>query len=297
MTPKGTGAKRSAPGDPDSDFGGFGAIDREGLSTGLDASTQTTGTTAPAAPVLRLPGKPVNAKSPALVADIAARLDETAPHQLLLYASVHAEVFDHRRLTPEELADAGVLDPSDLYESLANSGHMETLALLTALSHLAIDEDSRDLARWLVDETGRADTVAEWVHNLGESTLTGAIEVAAPDDDDDPHVDILLGIQTPGGHDLVMGLMIDDRRGALVDSMMGPATLAQIDPRNQAATGGPEVDPTLTFTDLSVTAAVTKLRDAIDTGAQTTPLPVSDTWPMQRPLLEWALRLPQIQDL
>jgi hypothetical protein len=216
-----------------------------------------------------------------VLSEIADLLATGEPLDLLGQASTYLYVMDEGNLAeraPEVAAEG--LTRTNFLASLIDIDRRETTALLTAWRWLTPSAfETRMIATALAQ---RKHPLPSWLSTLGDVRLSGVALIADDFGDGDGY---LIELRWPDATVVTLVTLLDANLGyALADAFTSPEPIDSIEAAADAAgaTRVLEADP-----------ADTRARIAagIAHSAVLSPQIESDTWPMMRPLLEWALRM------
>ena len=160
----------------------------------------------------------------------------------------------------------------------------ETTALLATIAQLGFDKRVRRQAA--AATARRFHPLPEWLTRLGESVAYRAVEMVHVLGDGD---DVMIGVRLPGGHELTVVVYIDHNMGTIAkDAFVVPKPIAVLDRSDESAPRGAGRH--------RVAGSQPPGRSGQGGGSHhrwgpgLTPLE-SESWPMCRPLVEWAVRL------
>jgi hypothetical protein len=225
-----------------------------------------------------------------LLQGLDAALANPHPLELLVFASSIASLTEPDPLAALRASATGRAEHphagrSELIDSFLEAGLRQTDALLLALKELIGDDLTRRRIRTTVADRKRP--VPGWLLRLDQVRPTRAVEFGHILRDGE---NIVLGIDLPGGRPLTVLVYIDHNLGTVVkDAFALEAPLDEVMERlgqldDEQGGGG-------TVRDLPLADARARIEQAIATGRMFLEPLESETWPLQRPLVEWMLRL------
>lgn len=226
------------------------------------------------------------ADEPDLMAGIRERLATGEPLDVLAEVSGLLAVLDPRSRDPLERSRGAASEVSVdmLMETFEGVDRAETTVLLSAISQLGFDEDLRGRASRAVSR--RRHPVPGWLERLSESVVYQAIEMVHVLGDGD---DLVLGVRLPAGHELTVVIYVDHNMGTVVkDAFVVPSPIGEIIGLMKAHHEAPEHTE---WRPVGLDDARARAEEALARGAMLWPPMESDTWPVCRPLVEWAVRL------
>lgn len=204
------------------------------------------------------------------------------PLGLLELVSGVLSVLTPSRLGPLAADPSGqALTPAQFVDRLLEVPEPEVSAMLTGLAALSGDDVLRRRVRRAVAEQGHA--LPGWLAGLHQARPAGdPVEVVHVLGDGD---NIMLGVRLADGAEFTAVVYIDHNMGTLVkDAFVLPAPVVEV--REQmlrvAADSDTQARP------LNPADARVRITEAIELSAMTYPPLESDTWPLCRPLVEWA---------
>ncbi|WP_164700305.1 DUF6398 domain-containing protein [Modestobacter sp. KNN46-3] len=216
---------------------------------------------------------------------MAEALATGEPLGLLDVASAFLSATDPRRDSPFRSDDAESLPPrEELVQAFLHVPRLESSALVAAVAGLTGDRVLRArvdrevalrghvLPRWLteLDRARASDRAAEFGHVLGDGES------------------LLLGVTLADASELAVSVYVDHNLGTVVkDALVVPGALPDLIVLMQDTTD----DPDLGITELAPADVRARATEAIEHGARLSPPLETDTWPTNRPLVEWALGL------
>ncbi|MCZ2804868.1 DUF6398 domain-containing protein [Modestobacter sp. VKM Ac-2983] len=216
---------------------------------------------------------------------MAEALATGEPLGLLDVASAFLSATDPRRDSPFRSDDAEPLPPrEELVQAFLHVPRLEASALVAAIAGLTGDRVLRArahreialrghvLPRWLteLDRARTADRAAEFGHVLGDGES------------------LLLGVTLADGSELAVSVYVDHNLGTVVkDALVVPGALPDLIVLMQETTD----DPDLGISELAPADVRARATEAIEDGARLFPPLETDTWPANRPLVEWAVGL------
>jgi hypothetical protein len=190
---------------------------------------------------------------------------------------------DERGRDPLERTPATV-NLDTLVESFLGVDVAETTAALTVVA--AVSTDDRLVRRIDRELSGRRQPMPVWLRGLREARLEREVWILT-------HVlgdgdDYLIGVTLPTGEALSALVYVDHNLGGVVkDAFVAPVSLAEM--VDQLRSTMDSADQTLMPVDAADSRAL--IEEAIAHSALIYPQPVSDDWPMCRPLVEWMTRM------
>jgi len=217
-----------------------------------------------------------------LRAELRAALADEHPHALLdmvaaLLVSVELpdDPFD-----PEPDADLPTLD--EFVDSFVQIEARETTGVLAAIAELTSDDLLRARIRRVL--AGRPHVLPPWLERLGGTEVVAVSEMVHVLGDGD---DVMVELAFPGGQALTVVIYIDHNLGTVVkDAFTIPEPLAAVTKLIKENT-----DADTTVRALDPADARARITEAVELGRRMLPPLESDTWPLCRPLVEWAARL------
>lgn len=238
-----------------------------------------------------VPDRPAHEPDPEqqeLVLELRRGLRSETPVDLLAWVSAMVEVGE-----PRSPAFPGFDDDDDdpdvpvtldlLVDSFADAPFAETTAALRAIRAFTRD----DALRTRVDEVlaRRRHPLPTWLARLDEAHLAGDVLLLT-------HVlgdgdDYLFGVRFADGAEITVLVYVDhNMNGAVKDAFVIPDTLREVSAHMvEILEPGQRLEPT----DAATARAV--VEQALAFGASFVPPIESETWPMQRPFVEWAVGL------
>jgi Domain of unknown function (DUF6398) len=232
------------------------------------------------------PVSEVEDEEPDLLDMIASLVASGEPVDLLSEVSGIVAAVDPRLVSPMERAGGRELDISldVLIDSFRELDCPETSALLAVVAHLGLDEPARRRAARIV--ASRRDHLPTWLASLGDSVAYRAVELVHVLGDGE---NVTVAVRLPTGHELSVVLYIDHNVGtAAKDGYILPIT---VDELTALIKEHDEFPGETEWRDLQLADARARMEGAIARGAAFFPPFETASWPMSRPLVEWALRL------
>jgi hypothetical protein len=228
---------------------------------------------------------------PDLLGDLRSLLHQPHPFEFLAEASSIVAAFDERSRHPFGQADDDVELPSvkEIIDLLSAANLPESVALVAAFAHLAVDEADRHHAERALDLRQRRH-LPSWLGALDQTEVDDALAMSDVLGD---ATNLMVGLRLPGGHPLTAVVLINHLDGhCATDGFALPDTLASV----RRSFEDPDILDELpyhgiTFDTLDPLDAAAKLAESISLGASLFPAPETDTWPAARPLIEWVARL------
>jgi hypothetical protein len=221
-----------------------------------------------------------------LLATIEGLLAAGDPVDLLTEISGLVAVVDPRSQNPMERdgeSEAG-LSLTELVDAFAAVDRLETTALLAGIAQLGFDERARKRAARLASR--RRHPLPGWLTRLDEAVAYRAVEMGHVLGDGD---DVIIGVRLPYGHELSVLVYIDHNLGtAAKDGFIVSQpldTLIDLMKTHDDDPGDTE------WRELSLADARFRAEEAVRFGSMVFPPLESDSWPLSRPMVEWALRL------
>lgn len=209
-----------------------------------------------------------------LTDEFASALAADHPIDLLAQTSGLLAVFDERQPAPD------APPRRDFLAALTEVDAVETTAILTVWQHLT----PNDLERLTIGRTlaSRRHHLPSWLSRFDEVRVGGVLLVQ---DDTGETEQYMLELVWPDDIVLTLAALIDVTFGhVLVDALVVPEPLARL-----VELAGVTVGLTVTTADPAEARA--RVQGSVDRAAAVEPSIETESWPMARPLLEWALRL------
>ncbi|MDF3282306.1 MULTISPECIES: hypothetical protein [unclassified Gordonia (in: high G+C Gram-positive bacteria)] len=235
-------------------------------------------------------GRPMpGADEQPLIQSIRLALRTGEPIDMLVTLSTLLEATDPE---PHPLADREDRATRDtLIESFVEISFAETTAALTVFRELLADELQADellAARITRTLAGRRQPMPAWLGTFGEARVVSEVYVVGDELSDGESYIFTIG--WPPEHELSFLVYVDHNMGSIVkDAFVVPAPvedlLAHFRESASSAMTTVVCDP------VDAGTARATLEEAMKIGRMTFPPAESDSWPMCRPLVEWALRL------
>ena len=221
---------------------------------------------------------------PSLIHKVGAALRSKEPLDLLLLASGILVASDSRFRSGGAVRGP---DPEELLESFLGHDSIETTALLRAIATLGWP--FRDGDRIAAELARRTHTLPLWLEGLDPMTVREVMTLGHVLGDGE---DYLLGVRTGAGDDFTILIYVDHNMGTVVkDAFALPTTIEAVAARARRDLAN-DPDTTLAVCDRADAAA--RLHQAIEIGDRFFPPLETPTWPICRPLVEWALgRMPR----
>ncbi|SDB83272.1 hypothetical protein SAMN05216410_0299 [Sanguibacter gelidistatuariae] len=182
---------------------------------------------------------------------------------------------------PGQAPTAVTLD--ELVASFEGTPCAETTAALRVINEFTRDDALR--TRIAATLAGRPHHLPLWLSHLDEARISGDVHFLTESLGDGD--DFIFGVRLAGGEEITVVVFVDHNLGgALKDAFVAPEPL-----RDAIIKFVDILEPgqTLTVTDAATARAV--IEEAQQLGASFLPPLQSDTWPMSRPLVEWATSL------
>ncbi len=214
------------------------------------------------------------------MAEIRGRLRSGEPLDLLAEMSSLVAAMDPRSHSPFDRRERD-FSLDQLIGTFADVDRLETTALLAGLSELGLDDLQRARARRAL--LLRSHPLPEWLVGLGRAEVHRCVEMVHVLGDGD---NVMVGVRLADGHELTLVVYIDHNMGTLVkDAFVLTEPIDEV-----VALMGRHAEPDTDWRDLDPADARARIVDAVELGAMTYPPLESETWPMCRPLVEWAAR-------
>jgi hypothetical protein len=220
------------------------------------------------------------------MADVRRLLASGEPLDLLAEISGIVSTLDPRSKSPMErgMGSSHIVTLAELTDSFAGVDQRETTALLTGIGRLGFDEAVRRKAA--AAAARREHPLPEWLDRLGEAVAYRAVEMVHVLGDGD---DIIVGVRLATGHELSFVIYVDHNLGTVVkDAFVVPQPIGDLIGLMKEHEGAPSDTE---WNDLDLADARARAEGALEKGALVWPPFESDSWPVGRPLVEWALRL------
>ncbi len=187
-------------------------------------------------------------------------------------------------LEPAPLATAGDEPPTDLRTLVESFLEIDLAPTTAALHVLAVLTEDDLLARRITAVLHeRSQPMPRWLRDLGSVVVTGALTCTHPLGDG---ANQAVGLRLADGGELTALLYVDSILGAVAkDGFMMPASLESVRSRFE------ETDPDVLVHDADPAETRGAIERAVAAGRMLHPPLESDTWPLSRPLVDWATRL------
>ena len=201
------------------------------------------------------------------------------PLNLLEWMSGIVEVGEpHALPMPGQTATTVTLE--ELVASFDGTPCAETTAALRVIKEFTLDADlSTRIGAMLA---GRRHHLPLWLSHLDEAQISGDVHFLTESLGDGD--DYIFGVRLAGGEEMTIIVFVDHNLGGAVkDAFVAPAPLREVLIKFVDLT---ESGQTLTVTDAADARAV--IEDALSLSGTFLPPLKSETWPMSRPLVEWA---------
>lgn len=224
----------------------------------------------------------------ALLRMIAGALDSGHPLDLLSTASTMMDALDARNTRIGDPAKSAMGDRPTLAElsrSLLDAEAPQTDALVSAFALLSPDTAVNTRIR--AELVARRAVVPGWIRQL--ATDSHPYRAFLSDHILGDGENIILGVRLPRNRELTFIIYIDHNLGTVVkDAFARDVTIAEVIGR---FTSDPEMTAEgFRVAELSLADVRARVSEAIENGAVTFPPFVTESWPGERPLLEWILR-------
>ncbi len=239
----------------------------------------------PKGPGGRRDGTARRRRGPDLVDEVAEALVGAEPLDLLALASSFLAATDPRERRMLRGEDESRLPPrEEMMQTFFEVPLRETSALLVAVAVLSGDEVLRSRVRREV--AARGHTLPRWLAELdGARSRDRALQMAHVLGDGE---NLVCGVVLPGGAELSVAVYVDHNLGTVAkDGYVVPGALPDL----VELMRGEADDPDVTLTELDPADARARVTEAVEHGALVFPPLESDTWPVCRPLVEWAVGL------
>jgi len=222
----------------------------------------------------------IGGNAPDLIRDVQRSLRSPDPIDLLVLVSGLVEVsIRQSRFSFDDGEPRATL--VKMVESFIGVDIVETTALLTVISELIDDEPERSEARR--ELRGRTHVLPPWLVDLSIGAPV-TMEMSHPYGDGE---DIILGVRTAVGYEMTLIAYIDHNLGKVIkDGFIVPGPIEQ----TLTLIRERPIDPDMTLRELDPAVARARLEQAGERARRSLPPFESDTWPMCRPLVEWAAR-------
>jgi hypothetical protein len=222
-------------------------------------------------------------RDPELMATVRRALHTPGPLPLLELVSTMLSLVDPREADPFARDEPARSTVDDLIRPFRGTARTETTAVLAVIAELSPDPLLQADLREVV--AARGHQLPAWLRSLGDSTVTGAVEMVHVLGDGD---DVIVGVRVPPDHELTAVVFIDHNLGSVAkDAFMVPEGLDGLVDQMRKVNDDPDTE----WRALDLADARAWLVEGIDSGARTLPRFESDTWPSCRPLVEWITRL------
>lgn len=213
------------------------------------------------------------------LAGLVGGLDQPHPLEFLRQVSsiwAAMTVLDEDPLDPAP-------DAADFVAALASTPGPWSTAVLTALRHFISDFHTRRHLDTLVKH--RTEPVPEWLATMGDVTVVRVVKQSDPVGDT---WQMWLELRWPDGTPLCIGVLVDALGGNLVvDSVATPIDLDAVVALEGTIEG---LDASLSFDPWDPADARAQVLDAIGVWNEL-PSEETDSWPLDLPLVAWAVRL------
>jgi len=228
-------------------------------------------------------GRGGGGRGPDLFDQVAEALGTGQPFALLSLASSFLALSDPRADT-SLAGDDGVPPREELVQAVAEVPRREASALLAAVAGLTGDRLLR--ARVGREITARGHALPSWLVELDHArAVDQAFEFTHVLRDGE---NLAVGIVLPDASELAVSVYVDHNLGTVArDALVVPGALSGLVQLMQDT----DDDPDLALLEIAPADARARATQAIDDGALLVPPLESDTWPANRPLVEWALSL------
>ncbi len=233
---------------------------------------------------------------PDLFLHVRDALDAGHPSVFLEMASALIQSLRPRERSPWEPEDGldTAADPhgwqlADLIDSFIHTPVAETTALLAAFEQLGdVDEVTARRVRQTLRR--RPHRLPAWLAGLGGAAVERVVEMGDDLGDDE---NLMLGLVVPDGDPTTLVALIDHTMGsALKDAFCVPLALDDaVAAFRDIAAGEATRDVPPRFTDIDPAVGRARLEEGLRIADMTLGMPHTETWPMVRPLLEWAISL------
>lgn len=171
----------------------------------------------------------------------------------------------------------------DLVDSFVGVDFAETTAALMVLEQLVPDELLAARIGKVLES--RRQPMPPWLTSLGDVRVVRVVEMTNVLGDGD---DYFLELRLATGEPLTVLVYVDHNMGRIVkDAFVIADTFDAV----EGVLHDEIDDPETSFAEVDPAVARAIVEEAIDRGARTLPQPETDTWPMARPLVEWAVRM------
>jgi hypothetical protein len=229
-----------------------------------------------------------------LMASLNAALGDPQPIALLHMASAIIAAGDPREYDLADDSDDGSIEDSAeesgerfivaaACEAFMAAGLRQTDALLTVIATLTPDAGLRERIRASVAMRGH--DIPAWTSTLDQTRPTRVVEMTHPLGDGE---NVAIGVALPGDREISFLIYVDHNLGTIVkDAFATDIPLDDLIDRWVELAEGPDA----TIGDVPLGDARARLTEAIATGALSGPSFETETWPLERPLLEWVLSL------
>jgi hypothetical protein len=218
---------------------------------------------------------------PDLLVDVRSKLRRDHPLDLLAMASGHIEVATERPLSRFG-GRTPVIGLEELVDSFIGTDRPETTALLTAMASMV--DEQRLVAKIRRELARRPHPLPDWLRDLDRVTVRSVRLISEPLGDAE---DVLIELAWPGTHRLTLFAYIEHNLGSVLEDLVAaPAPLDEVvEMVHNRMVSPPAVEP------IDPADARARVLEAIESGERMLPPVETATWPVGRPLLEWACRL------
>ncbi|MEA2843458.1 MAG: hypothetical protein QOJ69_1129 [Actinomycetota bacterium] len=215
--------------------------------------------------------------------DVRRALADDDPLALLALVSSILTTVDDRRIDAFDADDRPEgLTLDALVTSFGSVDRRETSALLTALAAITPDDLLRVRVRRILE--ARRHALPVWLTGLQDARAYGTVEMVHVLGDGD---NIMIGLRLVGGAELTFVVYVDHNVGTLVkDAFVVPEAVEKLIRFMKSKSDDVDTE----WRPLDPAEARARITEAIAMAAMTYPPFESETWPMCRPLVEWANR-------
>jgi len=221
--------------------------------------------------------------APDLILDIREAAADDHPFALLALASSLLAALEPRRGAPFDDGSSLTVGRDELFDTFFGAALPETSLLLAALAALDGDEVLRQRVRREV--AVRDHHLPTWLRRLDDATVAGAWEMTHVFGDDE---DVIVGIDLPDGNGVTVVALVNHNLASVVkDAFVIPQPLDEaIEAIEQLAE-----DPDQRLRPLDPADARVRIAEGVEHGALFVPPFETDTWPVSRPFVDWAVGL------
>ena len=160
-------------------------------------------------------------RDPELMATVRRALHTPGPLPLLELVSTMMSLVDPRDADPFARDEPARSTIDDLLGPLRGTVRTETTAVLAVIAELTPDPLLQADLREVVAARGHG--LPPWLHSLGDTAVTGAVEMVHVLGDGD---DVIVGVRVPPDHELTAVVFIDHNLGSVAkDAFMVPEGL------------------------------------------------------------------------